>query len=87
MVITTNGGIMKLFETFIFQNLTEEEFEDMKSESFYAAASISKALICGETKAFFPMFRKDMPLQKPMRSVMSRCWWMPLPQKTVKSRS
>lgn len=30
---------MKLFETFIFQNLTEEEFEDMNRLRFLRTAS------------------------------------------------
>lgn len=49
MVITTNGGIMKLFETFIFQNLTEEEFEDMNRLPFLRTASYEKNTLIFQT--------------------------------------
>ena len=86
---------MDIFQTFIFQNLTNEELEEMKNLHFLRNASFEKNTlifqtgdriheigmvlkgsvhiesICGETGAFFPMFRKGMPLQRPMLSAMN----------------
>ena len=49
MVITTNGGIMNLFETFIFQNLTKEEIEDMNTLHFLRTASYEKNTMIFQT--------------------------------------
>ena len=49
MVITTNGGIMNLFETFIFQNLTKEEIQDMNTLHFLRTASYEKNTLIFQT--------------------------------------
>lgn len=49
MVITTNGGIMNLFETFIFRNLTKEEIEDMNTLHFLRTASYEKNTLIFQT--------------------------------------
>ncbi len=49
MVITTNGGIMNLFETFIFQKLTKEEIEDMNTLQFLRTASYEKNTLIFQT--------------------------------------